>query len=332
MSSSQHTTGSRASDDSGVTRRRFVRTSAAASAGLLSGPSLRAWRQETLLTKPIPSTGERLPVIGIGTALNHYSPGLAPEEMNERRRVFDRFVTVGGRMLDVFMGEETEAVCGQLIQDLGRRDDFFIATKVGFFPDERPEDPHSASTARLNASFRNLNTEVIDLMQVSNLFAWEIVLPILREWKEEGRFRYVGVTVFQPGQHDALETVIRSESLDFVQLNYSLEGRDADERLLPMAADRGIAVIANVPFGRGAVFRRVGDRELPGWAAELGCDTMAQVALKFVVSHPHVTCAIPGTYRMDYLLDNMGAARGPMPDASMRRTVAQWYDALPAGA
>jgi len=295
---------------------------------LAAGAPLRASQERTLLTKAIPSTGERVPVIGIGTALNHYVPGLTTEEWEERRQVLDRFVSMGGRLLDIHMSEETEAVCGRLIQELDRRDDFFIATKVGFFPDRRPEDPRAASLERLRTSFENLATDVIDLMQVANLFAWETVLPILREWKAEGRFRYVGVTVYQPEQHEALEAVMRSEEIDFVQLNYSLESREAEERLLPLAADRGLAVIVNVPFARGAVFRRVGDRELPAWAAELGCDTMAQVALKFVVSHPHVTCAVPGTYRMDYLLDNMGAAVEPLPDATLRGTVAQWYDAL----
>jgi len=250
-------------------RRAFL--TACAGAGLTLGvrPPFEAMGSQALLTKAIPSTGERLPVVGVGTALGHYVRDLPASDTAMRRRVFDEFTSMGGRVLDIFMGEETEAVCGQLIADLGRRDDFFIATKVGFFPQERPANPGAASIERMNASFSNLRTEVVDLMQVANLFSWDVVLPILREWKAEGRFRYIGVTVFQSSRHEALERVMRGEELDFVQLNYSLEGREAENRLLPLAAERGIAVIANVPFARGGVFRRVGESPLPG----MGCRT-----------------------------------------------------------
>ena len=313
-----------------IGRRAFLTTCVGTGLTVGIGPRLEAVRGQSLVEKAIPSTGERLPVVGVGTALGHYARDLSASDTAMRRRVFDEFTSMGGRVLDIFMGEETEAVCGQLIADLGKRDDFFIATKVGFFPQERPENPRLASIERMNSSFSNLRTEVVDLMQVANLYSWEILLPILREWKAEGRFRYVGVTVFQASRHEELERVMSSEELDFVQLNYSLEGREAEDRLLPIAADRGIAVIANVPFARGAVFRRVGETSLPGWAAELGCETTAQVALKFVISHPSVTCAIPGTYKIEYLLDNMGAAVGPLPEAGTRRAMAEWYDALPA--
>ncbi len=147
--------------------------------------------------------------------------------------------------------------------------------------------------------------------------------------KQAGRFRYIGMTTSSSRQYEAFEAMMRREELDFVQVDYSLEGRSADERLLPLAADRGMGVLINLPYRRGRVFQRLGERELPGWAAELECRTMAQVTLKYIVSHPSVTCAIPGTYKMEYLLDNMGGGMGPMPDDAMRKTMADWYDALP---
>ncbi|MET0502842.1 MAG: aldo/keto reductase [Candidatus Binatia bacterium] len=282
------------------------------------------------VTKPIPSSGERIPVIGIGTARERFSVGLPAEDVAMRKQVLQEFTSMGGRMLDVFRYGTAETLCGDLILELGNRDQFFIATKTSVdLAVLNGADRREAGMAQMNESFRRFNTDVIDLMQIANLTDWENQLPILREWKQEGRFRYIGVTVFRPNQHEALEAVMRQEELDFVQFDYSLEGRQAEDRLLPLAADRGMAVIINVPFRRGLVFQRLGERELPGWAAELGCQTMAQVTLKFIVSHPTVTCAIPGTDKMGYLLDNMGAAVGLMPDATMRGTIAAWYDALP---
>ena len=313
-----------------LSRRDVVKMTAGAGAYLaLSGCGISEVTAG-LVTKPIPSSGEQIPVIGIGTARDRFTLDLPPEDIAMRKQVFQEFTAMGGRMLDVYIGEDTETLCGDLIQELGNRDQFFIATKEDVGPAVRDgADPREAGMDRMNASFRRFNTDVIDLMQIPNLTDWENQLPILREWKQEGRFRYIGVTVWRNAQHEALESVMRREDLDCVQLDYSLEDRQSEERLLPLAADRGMAVMINVPFRRGLVFQRLGERELPGWATELGCQTMAQVTLKFIVSHPSVTCAIPGTYKMEYLVDNMGAAVGPMPDAAMRQTMAAWYDALP---
>jgi aryl-alcohol dehydrogenase-like predicted oxidoreductase len=273
-----------------------------------------------IVTKPIPSSGERIPVIGIGTARDRFDLNQPLEDIAVRKQVFQEFTAMGGRMLDVYFGEDTETLCGQLIEELGIRDQFFIATKVSVWDAVGGgADPRDAGIDRMNRSFLRFNTDVIDLMQVTNLGHWEVLLPILREWKQEGRFRYVGVTVWRPNQHEALENVMQSEDLDFVQLNYSLEDRQAEKRLLPLATDRGMAVMINVPFRRGRVFQRLGDRELPSWAAELGCETMAQVALKFVVSHPSVTCAIPGTYKMDYLLAIGRIVARPRQHVEIRR-------------
>ena len=313
-----------------LSRRDMVKMTAGAGAYMMLGGCGTTEVTSGLVTKPIPSSGERIPVIGIGTARNRFILDQSPEEIAMRKQVFQEFTALGGRMLDVFYGENVETLCGNLIQELGNREQFFIATKVHVDAAVRDgADPREAGIDRMNASFSRFETDVIDLMQVHNLIDWENQLAIMREWKQEGRFRYIGVTVWTNDQHEELEAVMRQEDLDFVQFDYSLEGRDAEETLLPVATDRGMAVMINVPFRRGLVFRRLGDRELPDWAAELECQTMAQVVLKFIVSHPSVTCAIPGTYKMEYLLDNMGAAVGPMPDAAMRRTIATWYDALP---
>ena len=314
-----------------ISRRDMLQLTASAGAYFALGGCGFSEIDPNIVTKPIPSSGERIPVIGIGTARDRFDLNQPLEDIAVRRQVFQEFIAIGGRMLDVYFGEDTETLCGQLIEELGIRDQFFIATKVSVWDAVGGgADPRDAGIDRMNRSFLRFNTDVIDLMQVTNLGHWEALLPILREWKQEGRFRYIGVTVWRLDQHEALENVMKSEDLDFVQLDYSLEDRQAEKRLLPLATHRGMAVMINMPFRRGRVFQRLGDLELPSWAAELGCETMAQVALKFIVSHPSVTCAIPGTYKMDYLLDNMGAAVGPMPDAAMRRSIASWYDKLPS--
>ncbi len=254
-----------------LSRRDVVKMTAGAGAYLaLSGCGISEVTAG-LVTKPIPSSGEQIPVIGIGTARDRFTLDLPPEDIAMRKQVFQEFTAMGGRMLDVYIGEDTETLCGDLIQELGNRDQFFIATKEDVGPAVRDgADPREAGMDRMNASFRRFNTDVIDLMQIPNLTDWENQLPILREGKQEGRFRYIGVTVWRNAQHEALESVMRREDLDFVQLDYSLEDRQSEERLLPLAADRGMAVMINVPFRRGLVFQRLGERELPGWATELG--------------------------------------------------------------
>jgi aryl-alcohol dehydrogenase-like predicted oxidoreductase len=195
-----------------------------------------------------------MPVIGIGTARNRFTLDQPPEEIAMRRQVFQEFTATGGRMLDIFRGEGAEILCGNLIQELGNRDQFFIATKMNVNREVQDgADPREAGVAQMNESFRRFNTDIIDLMQIHNLADWENQLPILREWKQEGRFRYIGMTVWTSDQHEDLEAVMRQEDLDFIQLDYSLEGRMAEERLLPLAADRGMAVIINVPFRRAGV-------------------------------------------------------------------------------
>lgn len=274
-----------------------------------------------LVTRTIPSSGERLPVVGVGTA-RRYDVGASPEARAPLREVLRELPARGGKVVDTAPSYgAAETVVGDLVAELGNRDALFIATKVG-----RGRAGAAAGIAEMHQSMRRLRTERLDLVQVHNLAGVEEMLPVLREWKREGRIRYHGVTTSSARQYDALVRLMQREPMDFVQVDYAIDNRAAADRILPLAADRGIAVLTNLPFGRGRVFQALGTRPIPPWAAELGIDSWAQFALKYVVSHPAVTCAIPGTARPRYLADNLGAAREPLPDEPTRRRMAALVD------
>ncbi|HEX5816886.1 MAG TPA: aldo/keto reductase, partial [Methylomirabilota bacterium] len=237
------------------------------------------------ILRAIPSSGETLPVIGLGT-WQTFDVGTGAERAS-RQQVLQRFAELGGRVVDSSpMYGRAEAVVGELAAELGLRDRLFLATKVWTRGRE-------AGVAQMEASRRHLGAKVVDLMQVHNLVDWRTHLTTLRDWKQAGRIRYLGVTHYTASAHGELESVIRTEPLDFVQLNYSLAERDAERRLLPLAADRGVAVLVNRPFAEGGLFRRVRGRAVPPWAAEIGCQTWAQLFLKWIVAQPAVTCVIP---------------------------------------
>jgi diketogulonate reductase-like aldo/keto reductase len=264
------------------------------------------------IVRAIPSSGERLPVVGLGT-WQTFDAGA--DERAPLRRVLDRFVALGGRVVDSSpMYGRAEAVVGDLAAELGLRPRLFLATKVW-------TSGREAGVAQMEASRRHFRAEVIDLMQVHNLVDWRTHLRTLREWKQAGRIRYLGVTHYTASAYGELERIMAGETLDFVQLNYSPAERDADRRLLPLAAERGIAVLVNRPFAEGALFRRVGGRALPPWAAELGCTSWAQLFLKWIVAHPAVTGVIPATSRPEHLEDNMRAGLEPLPDAAARERI-----------
>ncbi len=201
------------------------------------------------------------------------------------------------------------------------RDKLFIATKVRI-------EGREAGIAEMEASFRRLQTDRIDLMQVHNLTDTDTQLATIREWKAQGRIRYVGVTTSSDRSHDAMVEIMTREELDFIQVNYNLAQRNSAERILPMARDKGIAVLLNLPFGRGRLFQAVGERELPDWAAEFDCGSWAQFFLKYLISHPAVTSPIPATSKPGHLVDNLGAAFGRLPDAATRRRMEEFYDNL----
>ncbi|WP_374468771.1 aldo/keto reductase [Phenylobacterium sp.] len=266
-----------------------------------------------LATRSIPATGEVMPMVGLGTwQAFHVSRGT---EWDEARQGLQAFADGGGRLVDSSpMYGPAEGVVGDIAAELRLRPRLFLATKVWTTGRE-------AGVAQMEASFRKLRTEVIDLMQVHNLVDLETHLATLADWKSRGRVRYVGATHYTESAYPGLEAAMRRHRLDFVQVNASVAEREAERRILPLAQERGMAVIVNRPFAGGDVFARVRRLPLPGWAAEIGCTSWAQVLLKYVLAHPAVTCAIPGTRNPRHIADNLGAARGPLPDAAQRARI-----------
>ncbi len=312
-----------------ISRRDALRMALGVGAGLALRPH-DLWAHEagwdhlqaaSLVTKPIPSTGERLPVIGIGTA-RRYDVAALETEIAPLREVVSNFPRMGGKLIDTAPSYgNAEPVVGELVSQVGNRNQLFLATKVG-----RGRQGVEAGRAEMEQSLKQLKVDSVDLMQVHNLSGVDEMLPVLREWKEAGRTRYIGVTTTSENQYPELERLLRTQRLDFIQVDYAIDNRDVEQRILPLAQERGVAVLTALPFGRGRVFEAFGDQPVPAWAQELGIRTWAQFALKYIVSHPAVTVAIPGTAKMEYLTDNLGAAQGPMPDAATRRRMAALVD------
>jgi aryl-alcohol dehydrogenase-like predicted oxidoreductase len=279
---------------------------------------------QTLIHRVIPSTGERIPVVGIGTnAYDVESTG----DLTARREVLREFPALGGRVIDTARGYgRSEAVIGQLLAELGNRDRYFIATK----PVSAPQAEAVINQQLIDESFASLRVKVIDLMQVHSLVRSGDLMPLLREYKQEKRIRYIGATTASPGQHAQFIELMRRQPLDFVQVDYSIANRAAAQDLLPLAQERGMAVLNNMPLGgrNASLFPRVAGRKLPGWAAEFGATTWAQFMLKYNLSHPAITAVIPGTTTLEYLRDNQAAGRGLLPDAALRRRMEQYWDAL----
>jgi diketogulonate reductase-like aldo/keto reductase len=264
-------------------------------------------------TRSIPSSGEQLPVIGCGT-YRGFDVGMQSAAYRKLPGVLGALFSAGGSVIDSSpMYGRAEAVSGALLANM--RDKAFVATKVW----TRGRD---AGITQMENSLKLLKADPIDLMQIHNLLDWKIHLPTLRAWKEAGRIRYLGVTHYTASAFADLEAVMRSEPLDFVQLNYSIADRAAERRLLPLASERGIAVLANVPLASGAAVHALSRRPLPPIAAEIGCTSWAQLLLKFVIGHPAITCAIPGTGDPEHMADNALAGGGPLPDQAMRERIA----------
>jgi aryl-alcohol dehydrogenase-like predicted oxidoreductase len=271
------------------------------------------------IRRSIPRTGELLPVIGLGT-WQTLDVGRNESARAPVREVLREFARLGGKVVDSSpMYGESETVLGDLTADLGIHRQLFLATKVW----TRGQDE---GIRQMEQSLQRLRTQPLDLMQVHNLLDWRTHLNTLRKWKEQGRVRYIGVTHYTASAYDELAAVLKSEDLDFVQLNYSMTEREAERRLLPLAANRGLAVLVNRPFAQAGLFNKVRGKPLPSWAAELGCASWAQFFLKFVISHPAVTCAIPATSKVAHLRDNMQAGVEPLPNAAMRMRMARYIE------
>lgn len=303
-------------------RREAIKLTAAATAAATLGKPLFAGGDPLpLLSRAIPSTGERLPLVGIGTA-RRFDVGASEEERAPLREVLRELPRLGGKLVDTAPSYgNAETVVGDLLAELGNRDRIFLATKVG-----AGRNGADAGLAEMQQSLVRLKTDRIDLLQIHNLAGVDVMLPILREWKEKGTIRYIGVSTSNQRQYEQLEAVMRAEPLDFIQIDYAIDNRTADERILPLAAERNMAVLTNLPFGRGRVLGPFAETPIPDWLRELNVHSWAQFALKWVISHPAVTSAIPGTAKMSYLKDNLGAARGPLPDAAMRRRMVEFFE------
>jgi aryl-alcohol dehydrogenase-like predicted oxidoreductase len=289
-----------------------------------SPPSPSRPSDASLIQRAIPSSGERVPVVGIGTARS-YDNVSTPEEMSILRDVLREFPRLGGRVIDTAPSYgQAETIVGDLLQELGNRDRYFVATKVNV----GRNGTRDAAIQQMEASMRRLRTDRIDLMQVHNLASPSVVLPILDEWKAAKRIRYLGLTTQSDAQYAELETIIRSRSVDFIQVDLAIDNRSSQDRLIPAAADKGVAVLINLPFGRQRVFQKVQGKPLPEWAKDIDATSWAQIFLKYIVSNPAVTTVIPGTATMPFLIDNINAAKGRLPDAAMRKRIETYFDAL----
>ena len=276
---------------------------------------------ESILRRSIPRTRETLPVIGLGT-WQTFDVGSNRAAREPLKQVLREFVRAGGSVIDSSpMYGSSETVTGDIAHELGLHKQLFLATKVW-------TQGREAGIRQMEESFRRLRTQRMDLMQVHNLVDYRTHLNTLRRWKNEGKVRYIGVTHYTSSAYDDLARVISTEELDFVQLNYSLAEREAEKRLLPLAAEKQLAVLVNRPFAEGQIFRRSRGKPLPSWAKDIGCASWAQFALKFIVSHPAVTCAIPATAKVDHLTDNMQAGLAPLPDAPTRERMARYFTDL----
>jgi diketogulonate reductase-like aldo/keto reductase len=271
------------------------------------------------ITRAIPSSGERVPVIGLGTWIT-FNVGDDPELRDECTQVMRAFFDRGGRVIDSSpMYGSSQEVIGYGLRKLGQPADVFSADKVW---------TSSNGPAQIEESRSHWGIRRFDLLQVHNLLAWESHLPTLLAMKAEGRVRYVGITTSEGRRHEEFEKIMASQPLDFVQVSYNVLDREVERRILPLAQDRGMAVIINRPFRQGDLIRSVERHPLPAWAAEIGAANWPQYLLKFIVSHPAVTCAIPATSQVAHVQENMGAARGVLPDPAMRRRMIAHVEAL----
>jgi diketogulonate reductase-like aldo/keto reductase len=302
-------------------RRRALTLMAGAGAALAIDPHMSQAAEPAPITRPIPSSGERLPVVGLGT-WQTFDVGGDARARAPLREVLTLFAAGGGKLIDSSpMYGSSETVIGDLVADLGLRAKLLLATKVW-------TSGRDAGIRQMEQSFRRLRARQIDLMQVHNLVDVATHSRTLADWKQAGRVRYVGITHYTSSAYREVERWLKDGSYDFLQINYSLDEPEAAERLLPLAQDRKVAVIVNRPFGQGGMFRRTRGKALPGWAHELGIASWAQYFLKWIVGHPAVTCAIPGTGKPEHMKDNLAAAHGALPDQALRKRMAEHFDSL----
>lgn len=299
-----------------ITRRRLLKTGAMLAAGLALPVSFAA-QQSLQRMRPIPASGERLPVMGLGT-YQTFDVGSGSAERAPVKQVLVDFVHLGGKVIDSSpMYGQAEAVVGDLAAQAGVADRLFYATKVWTTGRE-------AGIRQMETSMARMRVRTMDLMQIHNLVDWRTQLRTLHQWKADGKVRYIGITHYTARAFPEMESIMRHEPIDFVQIPYNIALRDAEDSLLPLAAHRGIAVLVNEPFSKGHLFRQVRDKPLPPWAADFDCTSWAQYFLKYLVGQPAVTCVIPATANPRHLADNMQAGLGGLPDARQRRQMVDY--------
>jgi aryl-alcohol dehydrogenase-like predicted oxidoreductase len=304
-----------------IHRRTVIKAGLTWGAAMVLHPSDIFAQSQPLLQKKIPSSGESIPIIGIGTA-RRYEDVKNDAEKVPLRETIRQFQAMSGKVIDSSPSYGTaEAVVGELVDDLKIRESLFLATKVSLRNVGREE-----GIKQIEQSFKKYRTDKLDLIAVHNLRDTDTQLRTLREMKQAGRIRYVGITTSFDNQYGEFEQTMKKEVLDFIQVDYALDNRDAGERIIPLAGDRGMAVMINLPFGRGRLFNAVQGKKLPEWASEIDCQSWAQFFLKYIVSHPAITCAVPGMAQAKYVVDNLGAARGRLPDGATRRKMEQFID------
>jgi aryl-alcohol dehydrogenase-like predicted oxidoreductase len=304
-----------------IHRRSVIKAGLGLGAAMLIPEGGLFAQAQPLIQKTIPSSGESIPIIGIGTARRYEDIKNVAEKVPLRETI-RQFHALGGKVIDSSPSYGTaEAVVGGLADGLKVRDALFLATKVSLRNVGRAE-----GIAQIEQSFKKLRTNKIDLIAVHNLRDTDTQLSTLREMKQAGRIRYVGITTSFDNQYGEFEQTMKKEVLDFIQVDYALDNRDAGERIIPLAGDRGMAVMINLPFGRGRLFNAVQGKKLPEWASEIDCQSWAQFFLKYIVSHPAITCAVPGMAQAKYVVDNLGAARGRLPDGATRRKMEQFIE------
>lgn len=301
-------------------RRQFIQTLTLLGAAAVGLP-LAAQGSKSMLMKAIPSSGEKIPVIGMGSSRT-FEVGDDQDQRARLTQVLQAFFDQGGTVIDTSpMYGSSELVLGELLANVQNKQSLFMATKVW-------TEGSQEGIAQMLQSMDLLHTPVIDLMQIHNLLDWKVHWETLAEWKQQGRVRYIGITTHRGYDHDELAHIMQSYPIDFIQFSYSIANRKAEQHILPLAAERGIATMVNRPFQRGDLFRHVKGKELPAWAADLDCNSWGQFFLKFVISHPAVTCTIPATSKVHHMVDNMAAGFGRIPDNNQRKAMLEYFDSV----
>jgi len=312
-----------------ISRRHLLKLTAAAGAAISINPGvLRALARQELITRTIPSSGEVLPIVGLGSSAT-FSRVARTEDFSALREVMAAFAENGGRVFDTAPSYgASEEVAGQIAEELGIGDQVFWATKLNVAGRGGGAADPAEAMAQVEASFQRIRRPVIDLIQVHNLGDPPTQLGILKELKAEGRIRYIGITTTNEGQYEALAEIMRTEPLDFIGIDYAADNRSAEEMILPLAQDQGIGVLVYVPFGRSRLFSRVGDREVPEWAQPFA-ESWGQFFIKFAAAHPAVTTVTPATSQARHMVDNLGAAHGRLPNADEVKKMVEFVEALP---